>query len=107
MNCRIRQPSPETRTQPLNGTFGPVATTVQNHHTCGVATVVEHRILLSVTDADASLPTDERPARNLDGALILLTSTGSGEEGQLALSTLTLLRIDRHPLSHSGRIPPS
>lgn len=72
----------------------------------GITPVVKNRIRLSISDTDAYMPTDEWMAEKLDESSIFLSKTGSGKDGQLALSTLSLIRNFRHPESLTGKTAP-
>lgn len=67
---------------------------------------VTNRILLSVPDDEADMPTEEWATQKLEESLIFLSKTGPRKGGKLALPTLSLLRNGHRPDSRAGKTSP-
>ena len=72
----------------------------------GIMLVVENRILPGPPDSVTSMPSDEWVAQNLNEALTVLSKTGSGRDGKLALSTFSLIRNDQQLWGRAGKTSP-
>ena len=68
--------------------------------------VIKNRIAKSTPNQAADIPPDERLADTLQEALLYLSKTGSGKDGQKALDILTLFRVDGTIETRDGSILP-